>query len=88
LNYNWILCHVIAIFFEIANKIKNVMALQVNNIITKHGLNIYVLGYVKDERSNLSTMISTLTYVVPHEVLELSTLFIGACWGHAMSKLY
>ncbi len=62
------------------------MVLQGNNIIAKHGLNTHVLGYVKDEGSNLSTMIYALTYVVPCEVLELSTFFIGACRGHAMSK--
>jgi hypothetical protein len=79
-------CHVIANFFEIADKFKSAMALQVDDNIAKHGLNTHVLGYVKDEGSNLSTMISALTYVVPCEVLELSTPFIGACWGHAMSK--
>jgi hypothetical protein len=72
-------CHVIVRFFEVADKFKSAMALQMHNIIAKRVFNTHVLGYVKDEGSNLSTMISTLTYVIPCEVLELSTPFIGAC---------
>jgi hypothetical protein len=28
------------------------MVLQVNDVLLKHGLNAYVLAYVKDERAN------------------------------------
>jgi hypothetical protein len=35
------------------------MAMHVNNVLAKHGLNILVLAYVKDERKNLATMAST-----------------------------
>jgi hypothetical protein len=64
------------------------MALQVNNIIAKHGLNTHVLGYVKDEGSNLSTMIYALTYVVPCEVLELPTFFYRGLLGPCNVQVY
>jgi hypothetical protein len=49
-----------------------------NNVFAKHGLNIHVLAYVKDERNNLATMTYTLTFVVSCEVLGLSTFFVGS----------
>jgi hypothetical protein len=52
------------------------------------GLMLKLCLYVKDEESILSTMINVLTYVVSFEMLGLSTLFLGSCWGQAMSKCY
>jgi hypothetical protein len=69
-----------------ANKSKNAMAIQVNDVLTKHGLNTHVFSYVKNERKNLATTTFVLTFVVSCEVLGLSTPFVGSCWGHAMSK--
>jgi hypothetical protein len=54
------------------------MALQVNDIIAKHELDIHVLVYVKDERNIFSTRTSTLTSIVSCEVLGLSIPFIRA----------
>jgi hypothetical protein len=39
LNDKWELCHVTIGFFEIVETSKNVMALQVNEVFAKHGLN-------------------------------------------------
>jgi hypothetical protein len=66
----------------------NAMAIQVNDVFAKHGLNTHVLAYVKDEGNNLATMTSTITFVVSCEVLGLSTPFVGSCWGHVMFKCY
>jgi hypothetical protein len=44
-------------FFEITKKFGIAMALQVNEILVKHGFNAWVIAYVKDEGNNLSTMI-------------------------------
>jgi hypothetical protein len=30
------------------------MVIQMNDVLTKHGLNTHVLAYVKDERNNLA----------------------------------
>ncbi len=57
-----------------------------NHLLAKHGINVHVIKYVKDERGDFSTMISILTFVVSCEVLGLFTPFVGTCWGHAMFK--
>jgi hypothetical protein len=44
------------------------------------------IAYVKDEGGNLSTMTTILTFVVSCQALRLTTHFVGACCGHAMSK--
>ncbi len=49
LNDKWEPCYVILGFFEIINTFGNAMAVQVNNFLAKHGLNVYVIAYVKDE---------------------------------------
>ncbi len=46
--------HVIVGFFEIVDTFGNAMAIQVNDVLAKHGLNTHVLACVKDERSNLA----------------------------------
>ncbi len=62
------------------------MALQVNDVLARHELNVHVFTYVKDKGSNLSTMSSSLTFVVSCEVMGLSVPFVGACRDHTMSK--
>jgi hypothetical protein len=32
------------------------MALQMNDVLAKHGLNVHVCAYVKNEGNNISTM--------------------------------
>ncbi len=64
LNNKWEPCHVIMGFFKTMETIRNVLALQMNDLFTKHKLNVYVLAYVKNERNNLSTMIFVLTSIV------------------------
>jgi hypothetical protein len=45
-----------------------------------------VISYVKDEGGNLLTMTTTLISMVSCQALGLTTPFVGACWGQAMSK--
>jgi hypothetical protein len=52
---------------EITKKIKNAMTLQVNKILAKHEFNVWIIAYVEDEGSNLSTMTQALTFIVPCE---------------------
>jgi hypothetical protein len=86
LNDKWEPCHVTIGFFEIVETFGNAMALQVNEVFAKHGFNVWVIVYVKDEGDNFSTMTTALISVVLCEILGLTTPFVGACWGHAMSK--
>jgi hypothetical protein len=43
-----------------------------NYVFKKHGFNVCVVTYVKDEISNLSTMTPTFTFVMSCEVLRFS----------------
>jgi hypothetical protein len=66
------------------------MALQVNEVLVKHGLNARVIAYVKDERGNgnLLTMTQALICIVSCEKLGLAHPFVGSYWGHAMFICY
>jgi hypothetical protein len=48
----------------------------VNNVLAKHGLNVCVLAYFKDEIGIFSTITFALTYIVSCEVCGLSTPFV------------
>jgi hypothetical protein len=71
LNDKWEPCDVIIGFFEIIDTSRNPMALQVNDVLAKHGLDAHVLAYVKNEGSNLSIMTFALSSVVSCEMLGL-----------------
>ncbi len=60
------------------------MVLEVNGILAKHGFNVQLISYVKNERGNISTMTQTLTSIVSCEKLGLAHPFVGSCWGHAI----
>jgi hypothetical protein len=47
LNDKWEPCHVTITFFEMANKFGNAMAIQVNDVLAKHGLNTHFLHMSK-----------------------------------------
>jgi len=85
-NNKWEPYHIIVGFSETINIFGNAMALKVNDVFAKYGLNVWVITYVKDEGVNLNTMTNALTYVVSCEALGLQTPFVGSCWGRAMSK--
>lgn len=44
------------------------------------------LAYVKDEGSNLNTMIIAFKSIVNHELLGLEESYQGCCFGHLFSK--
>ncbi len=79
LNDKWRPCHVTINLFETTKTSKNAMALQVLEILAKHGFNVGVITNVKD---CISTMTSTLVFVVSCEVLGLTIPFLRTCWGH------
>jgi hypothetical protein len=60
-------CYITFDFFEITKISKNAMTLQVNEILGKHGFNAWVIAYVEDEGSNLSTMTQALPFIVSCE---------------------
>jgi len=72
--------------FETINTYGVAMALQVNQSLQTHGLNVKIIAYIKYEGNSLPIMIIVLTFVVFYEVLGLVEPFTRNCWGHAMSK--
>ncbi len=78
-------CHVTIGSFEIIETFRNAMDLQGEWSPCKHGFNARVIAYVKDEKGNILTKTTILISIVSCEVLGLTTPFVGACWGHAMS---
>jgi hypothetical protein len=79
LNDKWKPCHIAINFLETANTSGNAMALQVNDVFAKHGLNAQIITYVKDERVNFNTMTNVLISIVSCEALGLQTPFVGSC---------
>jgi hypothetical protein len=55
------------------------MALQVNEVLTKHGLNVRGIAYIKDKRGNLSTMTQALISIISCERLSK---WHNHLWGH------
>jgi hypothetical protein len=58
----------------------------VNDLLAKHGINVHVIKYVKDERGEFFHHDFYFNFVLSCEVLGLFTPFVGTCWGHAMFK--
>jgi hypothetical protein len=47
------------------------MALQINDVLAKYGVNVQIITYVKDEGGNLNTMTNALPSIVSYETLGL-----------------
>jgi hypothetical protein len=52
------------------------------NLLDQYGLKKNIIAYVKDERSNLSAMTTTLKSIMRCEILCLDESFQGTCFGH------
>jgi hypothetical protein len=57
-------------------------------LLDKYDLRKKIIIYVKDEGSNLNTMIASLKFVVSCDILGLTKSFEGRYFGHAFSKAY
>jgi hypothetical protein len=55
-------------------------------MLEKFGLTSKILCYVKDERTNLGIMTTTLKLVISWKAFNLLAPFDGACFGHAINK--
>jgi hypothetical protein len=73
--------------FEVHNIASVAMANQVKLLLYSFSLLDKVIAYVKDERSNLSTLINALTSVISYSPFQLPCPFLGLYFRHAMSKL-
>jgi hypothetical protein len=79
LNDKWEPCHVLVGFFEIGNTFGIAMALQLNNLVTKHGHNVHVIAYIKNKRNIFFNMTFALIFIVSCEFSGLLALFVSNC---------
>jgi hypothetical protein len=86
LSSYWKSHHVTIGLFEANDITGQELAKQLKAMLEKFGPISKVLCYVKNEGTNLASMITTLTYVISCEALSLLVPFDGACFGHVMSK--
>jgi hypothetical protein len=73
--------------FEINDIIGMGLARQLNAMLEKFGFTSKVLCYVKDEATNLVSMIVALMSMISYETLNLLQPFDGIGFGHAMNKV-
>ncbi len=60
---------------------------QVKILLDSFGLLDKIIAYVKNEGSNLNTLINALKSIVSYYPFQLLTPFIGSCFGYVMSKV-
>ncbi len=72
--------------FEAIKTISQTLATNLIELFDQYGLKNKIIAHVKDEWSNLMTMIYTLKSNVKCEVLALDESFQGTCFGHVFFK--
>jgi len=92
LNDNSEFCHVTKGFFKIVETTKGVLALQMNDLLVKHGLNVHVLVYVKDQANNLFhhdfhfyfNCVLNCVFEILGMLVPFVRIYWGKCWQCAM----
>jgi hypothetical protein len=80
-NNDWQPKHVTIGLFEAIETTSQTLVKSLTELLDKHGLRKKIIVYVKDERSNLNTMITTLKVVVNYESLGLKRAFKAFALG-------
>ncbi len=87
LNESWNLIHVIVGLFEVDETIGKSMVVWFKSLLSKFGLMHHVITFMKDEGSNLSTMATTLCFIIICQPLKFNHVYEGTYFGHVMSKV-
>jgi hypothetical protein len=77
LGYDWQPKQVTIGFFEAIETVGQTLVLT--KLFNQYGLRNKIIAYVKDEGSNLNTMIIAIKFIVKCEVLSLDESFQGSC---------
>ncbi len=86
INTSWISTHMTIDIFKVHNIIGASHGNQVNTL-DSFGLLDKVIAYIKDEGFNLSTLTSTLIFVVSCYFFQLTYPFVRSCFDHDVSKV-
>jgi len=82
----WQLHHVTIGLFEAPKTIGATLAEIVKPLLAQYKFIKKIITYMKDEGNNLNTLASTFLQVVNYELLQLTSPYVGACFGHTVSK--
>ncbi len=81
--------HIAIGFFESSDTFGHALAKDLIDLLGKYDLRKKVIAYVKIEGSNLSTMTTTLKFIISSNILSaLAESYQGSCFGHAFFKAY
>ncbi len=86
LDENWQPKKMIIGLFEATKTIGQALVRNLRELFDSYVLSKKIIAYVKYEGVNLSSMTTTLKFVVNCKVLGLEESFNGTCFGHAFSK--
>ncbi len=74
--------------FEAIEITGQALVMNIIELLDQYGLRKKIIARVKDERSNLNVMTTTLKSIVKCEILGLDESFHGTCFGHVLSKTF
>ncbi len=86
INISWMSTHMTIDIFKVHNIIGASHGNQVNTLLDYFGLLDKVITYIKDEGFNLSTLTSTLIFVVFCYFFQLTYPFVRSCFDEYVSK--
>jgi hypothetical protein len=64
------------------------MVVQLQILLDIFGILHRVIAFVKEEGTNLSTLVTILHSIINCEPLKIHRVYEGTCFGHVMSKAY
>jgi hypothetical protein len=69
INLNWVPCHITIKLFKTLDTFGATLIEQVKVLLAKFNLTNKIIVYIKDEGANLNSLTTTLTFVVPCELM-------------------
>ncbi len=74
--------------FEVNMKIEQSMVMQFCSLLVRFGLLHSIIPFLNDKGINLTTMATTLHFIISCEHLKNFKVYKGTCFGHVISKAY
>jgi hypothetical protein len=83
---DWQPKHITIGLFKASDTFGHALAKDLIELLNKYDLRKKNIAYIKNEGSNLNTMVVALKYVINCDILCLVESFWDSCFGHAFSK--
>jgi hypothetical protein len=78
--------HVTIRLFDALNTTRATLVEIMKPLLSQYQSTKKIVAYMKNERSNLNTLELAFLQLVNYEPWQLTSPYVGACFGHAMSK--